>query len=245
MNCKVAELYMSAMLDNQLSVKDGIEIIEHIENCRHCKLKWDLNGKTRARLKHHLGFIGASNNLKQKVHKVIWGEKGVFYLKSTLLAASCVFLLGLGLLVNDALIQTPHLHKLHNNVDFQLVSDDLDLLSNHLGVSLNKKLVTYFEDAMFKPHGAIKLTRPFNKNISLIALKNDKGQKISLCFLPKDYKVSNSNKTKINGITFHHGKEKNYNFAYWQQNEKTIALVSDNLSGIEMIDLAKPLMYEI
>ena len=67
----------------------------------------------------------------------------------------------------------------------------------------------------------------------------------SNCFFPKDYHIVDSNKTEIDGITFHHGKKQNYNFAYWKQNEKTIALVSDSLTDMEMIDLAIPLVNEV
>ena len=244
MKCATAELYMSAMLDNELSLKDGIEAIEHIENCSTCKIKWDLNEETRAKLQYYIGFVDISDNLKHKINKTLRLPKQQYYFKPMIIAACTVLILGFGLFVNDAFVQIPHLHRIHNNINFQLISNDIELLSNHIGVNLKKQHLSGFELAMFTPHGAVKFKRPFNKNYGLIALKNNKGQRISLCFLPKDYKSAiQSNKNEINGVTIHHGKDKNQNFAYWQQNDKTIALVSDSLTPMEMISLAGPLIY--
>ncbi len=245
MKCARVELYISAMLDNELSLKDSIEAIEHIERCSACKAKWELNEETRAKLQYYISFVDVSNNLQHKINKTLGLSKQQYYFKPLIIAACTILILGLGLFVNDVFIQIPHLYKIHNNIDFQLISNDIELLSNHAGANLQKQHLSNFELAMFTPHGAVNFKRPFNKNYGLIALKNDKGQRISLCFLPKDYKSTlQSNKHEINGITVHHGQDKNYHFAYWQQNDKTIALISDSLTPVEMINLAGPLIYE-
>ena len=64
-------------------------------------------------------------------------------------------------------------------------------------------------------------------------------------FLPKGYKISNLNKTQVNGVTVHHGSKDDFHFAYWESKVMDIALVSQDLNPIEMIDLAEPLINEV
>ena len=78
-----------------------------------------------------------------------------------------------------------------------------------------------------------------------LIIVNDKGQKVSLCFLPKGYRISSLDKTQIKGITVHHGSKNNFNFAYWNNNDMNIALISQDLDSMEMIDLAEPLINEV
>ncbi len=248
MNCKTAEIYINALFDDELSVKDSLGIIEHIENCGVCKTRWQLNEEARSKLKHFIGYISASENLRSKIYKSFSNknkQRQPFYVKPILVTASVIFLLGLSLFFNNTYLAIPNLHTLHTTSTIQLISSDIEFLSRHLGINLKKEYFIAFEGAMLKPHGAIKLSRPFNRNIGLIALKNDKGQKVSLCFLPKDYHIVKSDKTEINGTVFHHGTKQNYNFAYWKQNERTIALISDSLTYMEMIDLAMPLVNKV
>ena len=71
MNCKNTELYMDALLDNELSVKDNLEVLSHIENCGICKEKWDLNEETRTGLKMFVGSIKAPKSLQEEILKRI------------------------------------------------------------------------------------------------------------------------------------------------------------------------------
>ena len=245
MNCKNTELYMDALLDNELSVKDNLEVLSHIETCSTCKEKWDLNEETRTELKMFIGSIKAPVNLKEKIFKKISYKNNRPYFRPAFVSASIMLVISLSLLFNYAYFQTPKLYELHNIVNYQLISEDIDLLSRHIGVDLNKGHLSAFEKAMFTPHAAINITRPFNKKIRLISLKNDKGQKVSLCFLPKGYNISSFDKTQVKGITVHHGSKNSFNFAYWNNNDMNIALISQDLNSMEMIDLATPLINEV
>ena len=69
MDCKNTELYIDAILDNELSVKDNLEVLSHIRSCSDCKEKWDLNEETRAELKIFVGSIKASKNLQKEIVK--------------------------------------------------------------------------------------------------------------------------------------------------------------------------------
>lgn len=248
-NCKNAELYMDVLLDDEMPLKDSIEIVQHIENCRYCNEKWVLNEETRAKLKHYIGSIKAPIGLKEKVFKQFENQSKSFYFKPALITVSLSFFLSFTLFFNFV-YSDPSLFSLHNKNYYQFISNDIELLSKHAGVSLNKLHLIGFENANFKPHSAAQINKPFiNKKISLIAFKNDQGQKISLCFLPKDHKIGNihktDKKTEIDGIVFHHGTRKDYHFAYWKRSGNTIALVSDSLTGVEMIKLAMPLAKDI
>ena len=243
MNCKSAELYMNALLDNELSVKDSMEILDHIENCKDCKSKWELNEETRSRLKHFFSFIKASDSLKNKVSKELNLNKRTLYQKPLLIAASIAFLLGFGMSFSQGIVfKSPTLAELQNSNKFQIASNDINTLSNHINYSLNKKQFIKFEEANFKFLGATKLINIVEKKrVTLIALKNNLGDKVSLCFLPEGYKLPECHNVEKNGMTFHCGKDKNCNFAYWYLNGTTVALLSKTLTPEEMIDLALPL----
>ena len=246
MNCRNAELYMDALLDNELQVKDSIEVVDHLENCKACKAKWELNEETRSKLKHFVNSIKASDEFRKTISSKLENKgKLVYPFKSSALAASMIFLIGLGIFYNYNIVKIPNLVELHNKTNFQLVSNDIGILSEHVGISLKKSHLSSFEEAMFKPHAAAIIAKSFNKKIGLIALKNDRGEKVSLCFLPENYYLPKCHKIEINGITFKCGKGQNCEFAYWKQNGKTIALVSDALTSEEMIDLATPLLKEV
>lgn len=246
MNCKSAELYMNALLDNELPVKDSLEIIAHIESCQSCKEKWELNEETRAKLKHFVSSIKASPDFRKKILSSFGNESNnkVFYLKPLLLAASIAFLIGLGLFSNSPLSKSPTLDTLHNNTNIQLVTNDIDQVSSHINIPLNSEKLSAFKEAKFNLEGAAKLKESFNRDIGLVAFKNDEGQKISLCFLPDNYNISMCHEIEMNGVVFHCGKGENCQFAYWKQDGKTIALVSNNFTAEEMIYLAVPYIKE-
>lgn len=245
MDCKNAELYMDALLDDELSVKDNLKVLSHIEACNSCRKKWDLNAETRTELKMYIGSIKAPKHLMKEVINKINVKKKSFYLRPAFVSACMAFVLSFGIFFNYTCLQFPQLHELHNIVDYQLISNDIELLSKHIGISLSKEHLIAFEEGMFSPHGAVNINRPFNKDIKMITLKNDKGHKISLCFLPKEYKVSGLDKKVIKGITVHHGRKNDFHFAYWENKAMGIALVSQDISSSEMIDFATPLINEV
>lgn len=244
MNCKNTELYMNALLDNELPVKDSLEVISHIDSCKLCKEKWELNEETRSKLKHYISSIKASPEFKKRILLKVTSNTTVKYIKPILLAASVAFLLGIGLVINPYFEKGPSLDTLHNNPKIQLISTDINQISKHLGILLNDSQLSAFKEAKFNIEGVTKLQKPFNKDISLISFKNSTGGKISLCFLPDNYNISMCHEIEMNGVTFHCGQSKDCQFAYWKQNNKTIALISKNFIAEEMIYLAVPMIKE-
>ena len=242
MNCKTAEIYMDALIDNELSVRECLEITEHIESCKDCKAKWELSESIKSKLKHYTESLKVPRELAKSIYNKYISEPQIINFKQVLVAASVAFLLGLGLF---QYIKEPKLMELHNKTKPEIATNDVGLLSKHININIQKKKLVQFEKANFQIQGGTRIAKPFNKEISLIALKNDKGQKISLCFLPGSYKMSGCHKIEMNGMTFYCGKGENCSFAYWKQNGKTIALVSESLTDVEMIKMAMPLFGEV
>ncbi|MBI3308051.1 MAG: hypothetical protein HYZ79_01600 [Candidatus Melainabacteria bacterium] len=242
MNCEKAELYMTTMIDNELPVKDSLEIIEHMELCIECKTKWELSEETRSKLKHYTGLITASKDLKKKILNNLGSkEKKVVNLKPALLAASTTFLLGVGMFFGSNLFTQPTLAELHHDIKIQLVSSDVKKLSKHINIPLYEDKLVQFERIFYKPKGASKINRLFFEGISLVSFSNDEGNTISLCFLPRDYKIDNCHELQVGGKIFYCGKTGNCNFTYWKQNGEIVALVSEEFISEEMINFALPM----
>lgn len=245
MNCKSAELYMTALLDNELSVKDSIEIIEHLDSCKSCKSKWELNEETRSRLKHFFSLFKASANLRARVLNQAGSGKKNLYQKPIFKAASIAFLIGLGILISNGiffsnmiLTGSPSLVELQNKKTIGIAFLD--------SASISKKQLSAFKEANFKLTESKKMFNiPKRQSLTLLSLENTNKEKVSIFFLPANYKLPECHVVEKNGYTFHCGKEGNYNFAYWYQQGKTIALVSKNLSSEDMIDLALPIANEV
>ncbi len=240
MNCRAAELYMEALLGNELAINESVEIVDHIENCRSCKEKWELNEETRSRLKHYLSSIKAPESFRNHIKNTIIGNNNLTLIKPMLIAASIIFLIGLGISFNPLRTKIPTLTELHNNANVQLATNDTTLLSKHIGIHFSESYFSGFEKAHFKPHGATKFNRPLNQSISILAMKNDLGDKISICYLPENFKTEICHTREINGTTVFCGRNSNCEFAYWKEKGKTIALVSDTITSEEMISLAIP-----
>ena len=104
MNCKKAEIYMDALLDDELKVSESIDIVEHIEICSECRAKWELNEETRSKLKHFIGSIKASPSLKLNIKKSLFLKNSkVIRFKPKLIAACMIVLLGLGFIKSTTL----------------------------------------------------------------------------------------------------------------------------------------------
>ena len=161
-----------------------------------------------------------------------------------MLAASIAFLIGIGLFTQPLLIKNPTLPQLHSKNYTQVISNDITAISKNLGIGLKKENLVAFEKANFKPNSAAKIQKLFKKDISLIAMKNDKGQKVSLCFLPENFNIPKCHSVERNGFTFNCGKGDDCEFTYWKQEGKIIALVSDSLTSDELIPLALPIVRQ-
>lgn len=242
MDCTKAELYMDVLLNSELPVQDNLEVVDHIESCNPCKTKYELSEETRSKIKHYIGSIKASEKLRKKIHKNLNKEQNkVTYLKPLLLAASVAFLIGIGIFFNQPSGGMPTLNELHHQTNIKFVSSDVNLLSDHIKVDIKKLHLANFEAAKYKIIGATKIKRLFKKDINLIALENNTGDKISICFLPENFNETGCHELKIGNYTFLCGYGENCQFAYWKNPGKTIAVVSNDLSHEEMIKLAMPL----
>ncbi len=245
MNCKNIEIYLDALMDNELSVEKSLEIIDHIDSCKDCKTKWELSEGIKSKLIHYTNSQRPPSELTSLIYKKYEVNRTPRYLKQTLLAASIAFLIGLGLFAGSLYMRVPALSELHEKTKLQLVTNDVGVLSDKFQLNLNKQKLVKFENASFHVQGATQIAKPFNKKLSLIALKNDKGQKVSICFLPGNYEVPGCHKMEMNGLTVFCGGKKNCHYAYWRQGGQTIALVGDGITSEEMIQLAMPIIQEV
>lgn len=236
---------MDALIDNELSVEKSLEIIDHIDSCKDCKAKWELSEGIKSKLIHYTNLLKVPSGLKTSIYKKYEINRTPQYVKQSLLAASIVFLLGLGLLTPFYFAKQPTLMELHDKTKLQLVTNDIGTVSNKFKINLNKQKLAKFENARFQVEGGAQIVKPFNRDINLVALKNDKGQKISICFLPSNYEVPGCHKMNMNGITVFCGKHNNCHFAYWKQGGGTIALVGDGITPKEMVQLAMPIIQEV
>lgn len=245
MNCKNIEIYLDALMDNELSVEKSLEIIDHIDSCKDCKAKWELSEGIKSKLVHYTNSLKPPRELKATIYKRYGVNRAPHYLKQTLLAASVIFLLGLGLLTSFYPAKQPTLMELHGKTKLQLITNDIGIVSDKFKINLNKQKLSKFENAGFQVKGGAQIVKPFNKDINLVALKNDKGQKVSICFLPGNYEMDGCHKMEMNGMTFFCGNNKDCHFAYWRQGSGTIALVGDGITSHDMVQLAMPIIQEV
>lgn len=242
MDCTKAELYMNDILDRELPDMDNLEFVDHIEICNPCKRKFELGNETKSELKSYLNSIKAPDILRKSIYNSInEKQRKVTFLKPLLLAASVAFLIGIGVFFNQPSGGMPTLNELHHQTNIKFVSSDVNLLSNHTKVDIRKSHLANFEAANYKIIGATKIKRLFKKDINLIALENNNGDKISICFLPENFYEPGCHELKIGNYSFQCGYGENCQFTYWKNPGKTIAVVSNGLSHEEMIKLAMPL----
>lgn len=244
MDCKKTELYINSLLDNELEEKDNIDLIEHLKICSECKSKWDLNEEVKSKLKYFIGSIKASDSLKKSIRsKLIHNETKLIKFKPNLIAASIVFLLGLGLFFNETFSNVPPLDELHNNI--KITKGSYNEISNQTGIKLNDSFFSSFKEQQYSIEGIGKVKKSFTKEANIVYLRNNKGEKISICFLPENYEMPECHSMNKNGIIFHCGNKGNCNYAYWKQNKRTIAVVANSFTSDEIIEMAEPLTKEI
>lgn len=248
MDCKAANEHLKSLTFNVNSnseVEENfyLELNGHIEKCASCSNKWLLNKKIIGNLEKHYDAIVSSDLLKKKIQKSIGYETSKLYgIRATAIAVSFVLVLGLGIIVDKEFLRLPHAYEIHNVSNYNLLSNNIEDLLQYIEVPFNKHQFSKFEKAAFVPHGSSKINKLMNKKVSTIALKNDKGQKLTLCFYPGNYKLAHNDVAQVNGIKVYHGSTNNYNFAYWPTKGMTVVLISDSLLSSEMIDLAVPLI---
>jgi hypothetical protein len=245
MNCKNIEIYLDALMDNELSVEKSLEIIDHVDSCKDCKTKWELSEGIKSKLVHYTNSLKVPSSLKTSIYKKYGINKTPLYVKQSLIAAGVAFLLGLGLFTGSSYMKIPALNELHEKTKLQLVTSNINQISRLTEVQIKSQKFVNFEKANFKIEGATRVIKPFNKSISIISLKNNKGQKIFLCFLPENYSMPGCHEMKMNGFTIYCGKGKDCHFAYWKQKDKTIAVVGDSMTSEEMVQLAMPIIQEV
>ncbi len=249
MDCKTVEKTISSLLLSRplidlISDSFSVELYEHIESCNSCNRKHALNKRLLMKMNSHYKNIKASVKLKNKIWSEIKKETSKVYLwvKPTALVACAVLIIGIGIFAQKTFLELPTIYEAHHIVNYHLFSTDIEELIEHTGLDLKKQHFSNFEKAAFIPHGASKIQKPLNKTLGTIALKNDKGQKLTLCFYPENHKFSHRGVTNVDGTKVYHGNTGSQNFAYWFTDEMTIVLISDNLLPQEMIDLATPLI---
>lgn len=246
MDCKKTELYIDSLLDNELEEKDNIDLIEHLENCSECKAKWELNEETKSKLKYVISSIKTSDSFRKQIRsKLIYNEPKFIQFKPNLIAASIIFLLGLGLFFNETFSSVPPLDELHNNIEIKKGDYSIVEISSQAGVKLNDSFFSSFKEKEYSIEGISKVKKSFTKEANIVYLRNNKGEKISICFLPKNYEMPECHSTNKNGITFHCGNKGNCNYVYWKQSKKTIAVVANTFTSDEIIEMAVPLAKEI
>ena len=246
MNCNNIKEYIKSLNESESPslLKDEnfyLEFYGHIEICNSCNKKYGLNYKLLYHIDSYYKKIEPTPDLQNKIFESLKKEKSkkAFNLKNYSIAASFILVFSLCLFVENKL---PSTYEIHNNSNYKIISTDLDLIISHTGEGLEKHHFINLEKAEFIPHGATKINKLFNRSVSLIALKNTKGQKLTLGFFPKDYTLKHNDFFNINGIKVFHGKSDNQHFAYWEKNQKKVVLISDSLLPNEMVDLASPLI---
>jgi hypothetical protein len=165
---------------------------------------------------------------------------------------------------------------MHHTEKLQLNTDNIAEISELLNANISEKHLIALKRAGFTPVGAIR-KKAGSKECGLIVFKNDMGEKISICFLPKEYALEGCHKINVIGIPhydkwsvfkgnekideiglpasdrwtvfktndlgtpFECGQEENCNFAYLKKEDKTLAIISDDFSDLQMIDFVMPL----
>ncbi len=244
MQCRDINNYIE-LIENTSNEKLLGEIYIHAQKCESCSKKLELEFKIKSKLIAHYNSINPSSKLKNKIKQPTNRQPFKIQLRPTLIAASLVILLGLGIFTQKTILGLPQIYELHNLTSFHILSTNIDDLTNHLGIVLNKVHLIQFDKAGYIPHGAIKLSKPFKRDIKLIAFKHENGNKISICFLPRSYNLPYHVRTQIKNTNVHHGKSNSDNFIFWQGDKNTIVLVGDNMSHEKLIDLAYNLIGEV
>lgn len=244
MSCKTIEIYISALADNELSVDKSLEIINHVDSCDLCKAKWDLNEEIKSKLKHLSNSYDPPKELVNKIYKEYGITSTSKRIQKYLIAACLVGFIGLGL-INSSYFKKTTVSELHYNTKLQVANNDLDLVSNNIKLNINDKNLSNFKKNNFQVVGSSFIPKAFSKDLRLVSFKNDSGQKISLCMFPENFNMPTCHKMDINGTTFYCGHEGNCNFTYWKENGKIIAILSETLSDMEMIDLVMPMVGQV
>lgn len=243
MDCNLANEYGSLFVftDDSVDEKLYLEFNNHLDNCSNCNKKWRLDKKLVGQISEKYNSISASDLLLQRINQSIENEiVKSFNKKLNFIVACFVFLIGFGI-ADKVFLSLPNALEVHRLTDYHLVSNEVDDLLGHIGYPIERHHFNVFENADFRPHAASKFEK-FYKKASSIALKNTKGQKLTLCFYPKNYKLPHNDIVHVDGMQIYHGSTSTHNFAYWGKNNMTLVLISDSLLPHELVELAGPLV---
>ena len=245
MRCKDVENYRGLLYEGHISNEIIEAIYSHAEDCEPCKRKLEFEEKIKSKLIVHFDSVIPSLELRTRIKQFTSKEKIKIHIKPALTAACLIFLLGFGIFFEKAFLGLPKVHELHSINSFHILSDNIDDLEKHTMLGVNKAHLASFDQAGYIPHGALKVSTPLKGDVKLIALKNNTGNKVSICFLPRSYNLPYSTRTQVKDTHVHHGKSDTDQFIFWQGNKNTIVLVGDNMSHEELISLAYNLIGEV
>lgn len=243
MDCDSVNEYVTSFIftDGSVDEKLYLDLNNHLESCFNCNKKWKLEQNLIQQISDKYNSIDASDLLLQKINQNIENEVvKSFNKKLNIIAACFVLLIGVGL-ADKIFLNLPNALEVHRLTDYHLVSNEIDDLLEHIGSPIEKNHFNVFEKADFKPHAASKFEKLYKK-ASSIALKNTKGQKLTLCFYPKNYKLPHNDIVHVDGMQIFHGSTSTHNFAYWEKSNMTLVLISDSLLPHELVELAGPLI---
>lgn len=243
MDCNLANEYINSFIftDGSIDEKLYIDFNDHLSHCSSCNEKWGLDQNLIQQISDKYNSVEASDLLIQKINQSIENEVvKSFNKKLNIITACFIFLIGFGL-TDKIFLNLPNALEVHRLTDYHIVSNEIDDLLEHIGSPIEKNHFNVFEKADFKPHAASKFDKLYKK-ASSIALKNTKGQKLTLCFYPKNYKLPHNDIVHIDGMKIFHGSTNTHNFAYWEKSNMTLVLISDSLLPHELVQLAGPLI---
>ena len=245
MRCKDVENYIGLLHEDRVNEEIIEAIYSHAEDCEQCKVKLALEDRIKFKLTSYFESVNLSPELIKRIKRFAYPQKAETQIKSVLIAACLIFLIGLGVFFDKTSLGLTKVQELHNTNNFHILSNDIADLAKHTMLGVNKTHLTGFNQAGYAPHGALKVLTPLKGDVKLIALKNNTGNKVSICFLPRSYNLPYHTKTQIKDTHVHHGKSDLDQFIFWQGNNNTIVLVGDDMSHEELIVLAYNLIGEV
>lgn len=151
-----------------------------------------LDKESKDFLKSYFSYIKPPKKLKQNIfEKLNLYTPSVTYLKPMAIAASIVFIVGLGMFVPLPFSKLPSLAQIHSNEKVLLKIDDINVISEIYNFNISEEQITQFRTAGFNIVGATKKSIKGN-DITNVVFKNNKGEKITVCILPETYTVDMS-----------------------------------------------------
>ncbi len=246
MDCKLASEYFKYLISEEDIDFDELKYSsfeKHLSDCSSCSSKFGLPEKLCKKIDTHYEEITASDILKKKIDNGIKTlESNTNTLRQKAIAVCIVGLLGVGVMLDQTMFRLPYAHEVHDSSSYDLMSNQIESFLKHIESPLKSHHFLAFEKADFKLNGGVKIVKPFYKKLTSLSLKNTKGQKLTVCFYPKNYKLPHNDFTHVDGKKIYHGSTDTHHFAYWESNNMTVVLISDSLLPSEIVKLAGPII---